>query len=261
MKTMITRLKQAKQNREAAWGREILKKELAKAAGVSSAAVSNWWNNERTKLDAKCVFGLAGYLGISAEWLQSGRGEMDALAESGRNDGSNSVANDPLITGSSRSDAPSIAGKKPPAYGNVARVAMGHREIPVISYVQAGMMTEALDPFSLGEGFKTISVDIECSEHTFALRIKGRSMLPTFEENDVVVFDPMQHPIPGSFVVAKNTDEEATFKKYRALGVNEYGDAIFELVPLNDDFATLHSERDHLRIIAVAIEHRKALLK
>jgi SOS-response transcriptional repressor LexA len=86
-------------------------------------------------------------------------------------------------------------------------------------------------------------------------------MLPRFEEDDVVIIDPMQQPIPGSFVVAKNTDEEATFKKYRALGVDEYGNDVFELVPLNDDFATLHSERDHLRIVGVAIEHRKALLK
>lgn len=154
-----------------------------------------------------------------------------------------------------------ITEKKSPAYGNVERVAMGRRDIPVISYVQAGMMTEAIDPFSLGEGFETITVDFPCSEQTFALRIKGKSMLPKFEEDDVVVVDPLESAIPGSFVVAKNSDDEATFKKYRAIGVDEHGNAVFELVPLNDDFATLHSERDHLHIVGVAIEHRKKLLK
>jgi SOS-response transcriptional repressor LexA len=166
-----------------------------------------------------------------------------------------------LIVKSTEASKHTITENKPPAYGNVERIAMGHREIPVISYVQAGMMTEALDPFSLGEGFETITVGFPCSEHTFALRLKGKSMLPKFEEDDVIVVDPLEQPIPGSFVVAKNTEEEATFKKYRALGVDEHGNAVFELVPLNDDFATLHSLRDHLHIIGVAIEHRKKLLK
>lgn len=176
-------------------------------------------------------------------------------------DESSTSPNTGLIAESSQEVAPRIGDKKPSAYGNVEPVTGGSREIPVISYVQAGMMTEALDPFSLGEGFETITVDFPCSERTFALRIRGRSMLPTFEEGDVIVVDPLEQPVPGSFVVAKNTEEEATFKKYKALGVNEYGDAVFELVPLNDDFATLHSQRDHLHVIGVAVEHRKKLLK
>lgn len=155
-----------------------------------------------------------------------------------------------------------IGRTKPLGFGELGPAKrVGRREIPLISYVQAGMMTEAIDPFSLGEGFETILTDQECSEQSFALRIKGRSMLPRFEPGDTIVIDPQRQPRPGDFVVAKNTEEEATFKKYRPRGVNERGDVIFELVPLNDDFATLHSERDHLHIVGVAIEHRKPLLE
>ena len=140
---------------------------------------------------------------------------------------------------------------------NVTPTAMGRREIPVISYVQAGMMTEAIDPYALGDGFETVVTEWDVSESTFALRIKGKSMLPMFEEGDTVIIDPTLQPRPGDFVVAKNTEEEATFKKYRPRGTSESGEMIFELVPLNDDFATLNSERDHLRIIGVMIEHRR----
>lgn len=140
---------------------------------------------------------------------------------------------------------------------NVTPAPVGERRIPVISFVQAGMMTEAVDPYSLGQGFETILTDLDVSEQTFALIIEGDSMTPEFNPQDKVIIDPGIEPRPGDFVVAKNTEEEATFKKYRPRGTGEHGQMMFELVPLNDDYPTLHSERDHLRIIGVMVEHRK----
>lgn len=234
----------------------LTQKALALKAGIKQATVSELENDKYH--GSAFAPQLAAALRVSALWLANEKGPKHIP---GSHDAPITTQNLGQIVKSVHNNGNTITEKKPTAYGNVERISMGHREIPVISYVQAGMMTEALDPFSLGEGFETITVDIPCSEHTFGLRIKGKSMLPRFEEDDVVIIDPMQQPIPGSFVVAKNTEEEATFKKYRALGVDEHGNAVFELVPLNDDFATLHSERDHLHIIGVAIEHRKALLK
>jgi SOS-response transcriptional repressor LexA len=236
--------------------REMSQEQLAKASGVSQSTIAQI-ESGRNK-GTKHILKLATALGVSPEWLESGRG---AMHKSSVGDVPINAPKVVLIVKSAHTNEHTITEKKPSAYGNVERIAMGHREIPVISYVQAGMMTEALDPFSLGEGFETITVGFPCSEHTFALRLKGKSMLPKFEEDDVIVVDPLEQPTPGSFVVAKNTEEEATFKKYKALGVDEYGNAVFELVPLNDDFATLHSVRDHLHIVGVAIEHRKKLLK
>lgn len=140
---------------------------------------------------------------------------------------------------------------------NVAIAQTGQREIPVISYVQAGKMTEVIDPFVLGDGFETITTDLDLSAGAFGLVIRGESMLPEFRDGDKVIVDPAIEPHPGDFVVAKNGHEEATFKKYRPRGTGENGRMIFELVPLNDDFPTLHSERDHLQIIGVMVEHRK----
>jgi SOS-response transcriptional repressor LexA len=150
-------------------------------------------------------------------------------------------------------DSPQTFGK----HKNVEVAPIGQRKIPVISYVQAGMMTEVVDPFELGDGLETITTHLDLSEGAFGLRIKGESMLPEFREGDVIIIDPAEHPLPGDFVVAKNGEEEATFKKYRPRSTNDRGDMIFELVPLNDDFPTLNSERDHMSIIGVMVEHRK----
>lgn len=163
-----------------------------------------------------------------------------------------------LIKGSPTSQGDTLPGEGREKYDqNVAPVSSGQRRIPIISYVQAGMMTEAMDPFALGDGFEVILTDLEVSNGTFALRIKGESMRDEFKEGDVVIIDPAIEPLPGDFVVAKNTKEEATFKKYRPRGTDQRGEMIFELVPLNDDYPTLQSERDHLRVIGVMVEHRK----
>jgi SOS-response transcriptional repressor LexA len=258
MKTTITRLMHAVTDRESAWNRRILKKELAQAAGVTSSAVSFWLNNEDTELKAECVFGLAKFLRISAEWLQSGKGDMLAVQhDPAFTDSLNTAPKTRKIVKSTPDDATSITEKKPAAYGNFDRAAVGYREIPVISYVQAGMMTEAIDPFSLGDGFEVITTDLDLSGGAFGLIIRGPSMEPEFKEGDKVIIDPAVSAQPGDFVVAKNTQEEATFKKYRPRGTSDRGEMVFELVPLNDDFATLHSERDHLHIIGVMVEHRK----
>jgi SOS-response transcriptional repressor LexA len=61
----------------------------------------------------------------------------------------------------------------------------------------------------------------------------------------------------GDYVVAKNGGDEATFKKYRPRGKDAAGVDVFELVPLNDDFASLRSDIDHIAIIGTMVEHRR----
>lgn len=143
------------------------------------------------------------------------------------------------------------------AAANVAPVPLGTRRIPLISYVQAGHMTEAVDPYSLGEGEDWLLTNLDLSSSAFALRIKGDSMLPEFREGDTVIIDPLVPPLPGDCVVAKNGENEATFKKYRPRGVNEQGQQVFELVPLNEDYAPMRSDLTHIHIIGTMVEHRR----
>lgn len=143
------------------------------------------------------------------------------------------------------------------AGGNVTAVPIGTRRIPLISCVQAGAMTEAIDPYAAGDAAEWMLTDLDLSANAFALRIKGNSMLQEFREGDTVIIDPAILPLPGDYVVAKNGENEATFKKYRPRGVNERGEQVFELVPLNEDYPSMRSDITPIRIIGTMVEHRR----
>ncbi len=133
------------------------------------------------------------------------------------------------------------------------------RFYPLLSPVQAGLWTDikSLEGF---DGYEMIPSSAIASENSFYLRIEGKSMLPRFNEGDLVLIDPDILPTPGKFVAAINGDNEATFKQYKELGTrNEYGIAHFELVPLNPMFPTLSSLNQEIRIIGVARERIEAL--
>lgn len=140
---------------------------------------------------------------------------------------------------------------------NVTPAPIGTRRVPLISYVQAGYWTEASDAAMVGDGFEYLLTDLELSGSAFALQIEGESMLPQFKPGDRVIVDPEICPQPGDFVVAMNGGHEATFKKYRPRSVDEAGNVVFELVPLNEDFAPMRSDQTPIRIVGTMMEHRQ----
>mgnify|MGYP001195784469 CR=1 FL=1 len=130
------------------------------------------------------------------------------------------------------------------------------RKIPLISYVQAGALTNK-NPIEAFDGsFEYVMTDMDWSQYTFALRIEGDSMEPDFKAGDVIVIDPEIEPAPGEFVVATNGDHEATFKKYRPTGIGLYGVDSFELTPLNNDYPSVKSTEIPLKILGTMVEHR-----
>lgn len=140
---------------------------------------------------------------------------------------------------------------------NVSPAPLGTRRIPLVSYVQAGHMTEAIDSYAVGDACEWLLTDLDLSGYAFALEIKGDSMLPEFKQGDRVIIDPQVEPNPGDYVVAKNGENEATFKKYRPRGINDRGEQVFELVPLNDDYPSMRSDLSHIHIIGTMVEHRR----
>lgn len=131
------------------------------------------------------------------------------------------------------------------------------RGYPIISAIQAGNWREIVDSFPRGGADEYIMASNTYSAHTFALRITGNSMEPEFKEGDVVVIDPDVRPSPGDYVVAKNHEESATFKKYRPRGIDASGVEIFELVPLNEDYAIMRSDQQPIHIIGTMMEHTR----
>jgi SOS-response transcriptional repressor LexA len=130
------------------------------------------------------------------------------------------------------------------------------RDVPILSYEKASQMSAVVDPWSLGEPLGRETIHKPFSAATFAVPIMDASMHPKFEEGrDFPIIDPARLPVPGKFVLARNRPGGVVFRKYRELGMNEHGDMAFELVPLNDDFATLHSERDGLIVIGTMVAY------
>lgn len=133
--------------------------------------------------------------------------------------------------------------------------------VPVIDYVAAGQWTDVVDPFPKGDGYEVIWPNGNVSDRSFALLVRGVSMLPEFRELDYIIVDPEINPSPGDYVIAKlDVDELATFKKYRPRGTDKKQRPIVELVPLNEDWPTLIIDAAHPgRIIGVVVEHHRRL--
>lgn len=192
---------------------------VARALNESPQTVKNWETRGVSKAGALKAEEL---LGIRAAWLLTGDGPMGAGFDK-----------------------------------NVRPSQQGMRPYPVISHVQAGALKEIAVPYGPGDGFDVEFGDDDASQWSFFLEIEGDSMLPDFRPGDRVLIDPDVSPNPGDFVAARNTKEEATFKKYRVRGINEAGQEVFELVPLNDNYPVLRSDERHLVVIGTMIEHRR----
>ena len=202
---------------------------LGSRVGVSRVSISQWERGENTP-NGRYLNDLAAALGVTVDWLLTGEGEGAVTS------------------------APEVI----PGYHNVepAVIPQGNR-IPILSYVQAGNWREMCEQATTFDGnVEYVMASVDIGPCGFGLWIRGRSMNPVFNEGDLVIIDPDEQPRPGDYVVAKNGSEEATFKKYRPRGIDESGQEVFELVPLNDDFPTMHSDRQHIEIIGVMVEHR-----
>ncbi|KAB1852266.1 LexA family transcriptional regulator [Acinetobacter tandoii] len=177
---------------------------------------------------------IASFLNVDVLWLTTGNGTEDTKP-------SDKPDNIQLESNVSILDAPLQA-------------------IPLLDYVQAGLFHEVgydgLNP--LGTSWTTYkSARPEC---VFSLKVEGSSMSPEFQPGDEIVVDGSLEAKPGALVIAqeiKHGEARTTFKKYRVIGINEFGVDIIELVPLNPDFPTLNSNQIDISIIGVVVAHNR----
>lgn len=108
---------------------------------------------------------------------------------------------------------------QPKADRNVSPARDLQREVPLISWVQAGAWNELQDHFQPGDAERWVATYAKVSKHAFALRIVGDSMTnpsgaPSFPEGTIIIVDPERDAKPGKFVVVRqNIDTECTFKQ------------------------------------------------
>lgn len=108
---------------------------------------------------------------------------------------------------------------QPRADRNVSPARDLQREVPLISWVQAGDWNNLEDNFQPGHAERWVATYAKVGKHAFALRIIGDSMTnpsgaPSFPEGTIIVVDPERDAKPGKFVVVRqNVDTECTFKQ------------------------------------------------
>lgn len=207
---------------------DLTQADIMRATNAARGTVSGWVNGSNSP-SAKHIESLAKCLKTSSSWLLTG----------------NDAKSQPVI------QVPN---------GNVTFVNVPLRQIPLLDYVQAGLFHEVgydgVNP--LGTSWTTYEgARPEC---VFSLKVEGLSMAPEFIPGDELVVDGSLDPKPGSLVIAQEIQHglaRTTFKKYRVIGVNEYGVDVIELVPLNPDFPTLNSNQIEISIIGVVVAHNR----
>lgn len=207
--------------------------DLMRSTGAGRATVSGWLN-EGNNPSAKYLEPLAKALKTTSTWILTGKSEEI------KNENNNVVE----------------------IYSNVRSNGKIIRRIPLLDFVQAGAWRDVVYDGVNPKGESYTSYEGADPKAVFSLIVEGKSMWPEFEPGDEIVVDAMLAPKPGSLVIAMEIQHGravTTFKKYKVLGVNEFGVEIIELVPLNNDYPTYNSTQIEISIIGVVIEHHRSL--
>jgi len=210
-KTIGQRIRIAREYLAAEQRRPISQAVLAELCGWGQTRIGNYERDIRTP-DAEAVQIIATVTGCRAEWIQFGTGPMHAYQE-GVYAGMEMERQ--RQTGESRES--SNVSPAPPIRGMV----------PVISWVSAGRWREP--DIALDAPLDWIP-HIGATPNTFALRVEGDSMEPSYPPGTYLIVDPDRVPEPMNLVIALNGDDEATFKRLTREGKTWY------LTPLNRQY-------------------------
>ncbi|WP_423062972.1 LexA family protein [Candidiatus Paracoxiella cheracis] len=162
---------------------------LAEEFKLTQKGVRKWLEGEGTPKTSR-IIEIANRFNVNVEWLISGKGDVSPNAKN-KNLNTAHMNKNLLI-----------------------------RWVPILDWVCAGNGS-AMNPATTDEAeFVPVPVD-KCSKDSYALRIKGESMIsPNFFEKSflpgqIIIITPNREPKPGDFVVATiNHYSEATFKQF-----------------------------------------------
>lgn len=174
--------------------------QLAEKSGVSQVTIQHLESGRNST--SKKLLEIARALGVTAEWLASGKGithEASNVKE---------------------------LREQPESF-----------RYPVISWVAAGAWAEAVEPFPPGYSDRYEMSDYDSKGAAFWLEVKGDSMTSpvgiSIPEGMLILVDTEAEATPGKLVIAKLADSnEATFKKLVEDGGRRF------LKPLNPAYPT-----------------------
>ena len=216
--TIAKRITKARQDAE------MSKSELARVVGVTPSSVTQWESGETKSIEGENLAKIAVATGVDAVWLATGKAAKHKVKMA-------------------RSDY------------NVTAAPL-YRQVPLISWVQAGTMKDIQVNFEPGEGDRWESpTEKEIGKRGFALVVEGDSMDDGTDRaipaGWLIFVDPDMGYFPNAYVIAKDVQtQRATFKKLTTDGGRWY------LTPLNKQYQAIEIESPDLRIIGVVTEAR-----
>ena len=135
-------------------------------------------------------------------------------------------------------------------------------KIPILNFGQIALILSETDLMHLTSTAEYwIYADYKEAITCIALKVEENSMDPEFKKGDIIIVNTALSPRAGDFVIARTRRDEVVFKKYRRRGLDQRGNEIFELMPLNNDYETIRSDQQRLTIIGVVVEHRRTFTR
>lgn len=157
--------------------KKLTQVQLAKIAGVSSPAVTEW-EKDSYQPKAASLEAMANEFGVTTEYILTGRGNPNAT----------------------KKEQPNVAPVAP-------------RMAPVLSWVQAGVFTN-VQSVDMSQVEEWLPLPEECT-NCFYLKVQGISNNPDFLEGDYILVDPDVYysDVQSGDMIVVRKFEDATFKK------------------------------------------------
>lgn len=192
--------------------------ELADAVDTKQGAISDL-ENGRNSTSTRLVQ-MALVLGVNAEWLSTGVGEMVTMSDD------------------AATPAPFM--------------------ITVLSYAEALDWSIKKAKTIEASEFEPVRGDYNNPETLYWTKIDDNSMAPDFNTPDLVLMRIEQLPQPGDYVLAYVKESGSVlFRRWRSKGADTVtGRSYAQLIAVNPDYPIIDSRYDDFKVLGIALEHR-----
>lgn len=225
MTNLQDRMALAKQHYERVHQKKLKNTEMAEYCKVSKVSIGQWFKGPTQNLEGANLSRAAEFLGVNHKWLAGG--------------------NAPMLTAN-------------PSKLSIT-IKSNSIDAPVLSMDQTQKWREYINGQITPEEYIATNYEGLDSKSVFMVKVVDQSMSPIFEVGDRLIIDPYKLPSPGGYVLALCEGDTVVFRRYRVTGYDDDGEAQFELIPHNNDFPVLDSQKHDIKVLGVVVRFTREL--